>query len=85
MVVAAGTMSGPVIGIWLSMIALSGIKSGIAVALINTSPLILIPVVYVAYDSRHAIRDGVLMGIILVLIFLFLFLYRISRIKKGLK
>jgi drug/metabolite transporter (DMT)-like permease len=56
LVTTAGTIVGPVIGIWLSMIAFKGAKTGIAAALINTTPLMLIPIVYFAYGERPTIR-----------------------------
>ncbi|MCG3180144.1 MAG: hypothetical protein BIFFINMI_02499 [Phycisphaerae bacterium] len=55
-IVVAGTIVGPVVGIWMSMVALEGAKSGIAVALINTSPLMLIPIAYLAYGERPSWR-----------------------------
>ena len=56
LIVLLGTLVGPVLGIWLSMIALEGAKAGVAVALINTSPLILIPIAYFAYGERPTLR-----------------------------
>jgi drug/metabolite transporter (DMT)-like permease len=54
--VVGGTIAGPVIGIWLSMVALAGMQSGVAVALINLSPLVLVPIVYFAYGERPSWR-----------------------------
>jgi len=48
----AGVIAGPVIGIWLSMIALSGASTGIASTLVSMSPLALIPMSWAAYGER---------------------------------
>ncbi len=68
------TVIGPVLGMWLSMVALAGMKSGVAVALINTSPLMLIPIVYVAYGERPSPRT--LLGTLLAVAGIFLLMSR---------
>ncbi|MFB3891710.1 MAG: DMT family transporter [Phycisphaerae bacterium] len=56
LIIIGGTIVGPVVGIWMSMIALAGAKAGIAVTLINTSPLMMIPLAYLAYGERPTWR-----------------------------
>ena len=48
---------GPVVGIWMSMVAFCGTKSGIAAALINTSPIFMIPIAYFAYGEKPTFRS----------------------------
>lgn len=55
--ILAGTVVGPVVGIWMSMVAFSGTKSGIAAALINTSPIFLIPIAFLAYGEKPTLRS----------------------------
>jgi len=50
-----GVAAGPVIGIWLSMIALQGAATGVASTLISLSPLFLIPMSWIAYGERPTI------------------------------
>jgi len=47
-----GVAVGPVIGIWLSMVALQGASTGVASTLISLSPLFLIPMSWIAYGER---------------------------------
>ena len=47
-----GVAVGPVIGIWLSMIALRGSSAGVASTLISLSPIFLIPMSWIAYGER---------------------------------
>lgn len=49
----AGTLFGPVLGIWLSMMAVHHAqKVGVASALMATTPLFMMPVAYVLYRAR---------------------------------
>jgi drug/metabolite transporter (DMT)-like permease len=57
LIITAGTIVGPVVGIWMSMVAFSGTKSGIAAALINTSPIFMIPIAYFAYGEKPTFRS----------------------------
>jgi drug/metabolite transporter (DMT)-like permease len=57
LIVIAGTLTGPVIGAWLSMYALEGTSTGITMALINTTPIIMIPVARIAYGERITRRS----------------------------
>lgn len=54
--VVIGVVVGPVLGVWLSMIAFGGLQAGIATALINTSPIVMIPIGYLAYRDRPSLR-----------------------------
>lgn len=47
-----GTACGPVVGVWLSMIALSDADVGIAAALMATTPVFMMPVAKLAYGAR---------------------------------
>jgi len=55
-IIVCGTIVGPVVGIWTSMIALAGVESGIASALISTSPIMMIPMAFLAYGERPTLR-----------------------------
>jgi len=50
-----GVAVGPVIGMWLSMVALQGVATGVACTLISLSPLFLIPMTWIAYGERPTI------------------------------
>ena len=50
-----GVVAGPVIGIWMSMVALKGVSTGVACTLISLSPLFLIPMSWFAYGERPTI------------------------------
>lgn len=50
-----GVTAGPVVGIWLSMIALQGASAGVASTLISLSPLFLIPMSWAAYGERPTV------------------------------
>jgi len=49
-----GVTAGPVVGIWLSMIALQGAPTGVASTLASLSPLFLIPMSWLRYGERPA-------------------------------
>lgn len=51
-----GTISGPFLGIWLSMVAVQLARLGIASTLMALPPVILIPVEYVVYRTRVSWR-----------------------------
>jgi drug/metabolite transporter (DMT)-like permease len=70
--ILAGTIVGPVVGIWMSMVAFSGTKSGIAAALINTSPIFLIPIAYFAYGEKPTLRSLVGTGAAMAGVFMLL-------------
>ena len=57
LIIVAGTVVGPVVGIWLSMEAIARTaETGVAMALIATSPIFLIPLAYAAYGERPSLR-----------------------------
>lgn len=56
LIIAGGVIVGPVLGIWTSMVAFSGLESGIATALINTAPIMLIPIAMFTYGDRPTWR-----------------------------
>lgn len=55
-VIWAGTLAGPVIGIWLSMAAVKWAPAGVASALIATSPIMMIPIAFLAHGDRPTPR-----------------------------
>lgn len=62
-VVTVGTITGPAVGIWTSLVALAHSKAGVATALINLTPLVLIAVVWLVYGERPSART--LLGTVL--------------------
>ncbi len=52
-----GTIVGPVVGIWFSMIALQKAEAGVATALINTGPLFMIPIAHFSHGERPTWRS----------------------------
>jgi drug/metabolite transporter (DMT)-like permease len=55
-IVVVGTIIGPVVGIWMSMVSLDLLPAGVASALIATSPIFMIPIAYIAYGDRPTLR-----------------------------
>ncbi len=55
-ILLAGTVTGPVIGIWLSMIALQKSEAGVATALISTGPLFMIPISRFSHGEKPTWR-----------------------------
>lgn len=56
-ILAGGTIVGPVMGIWLCMEAIRRTaETGVAVALMGTSPIVMIPLAFVAYRERPTLR-----------------------------
>ena len=49
---AGGTVAGPVIGVWLSLIAVQRTSVGIASTLTSLTPIFLIPISYVIFKER---------------------------------
>jgi drug/metabolite transporter (DMT)-like permease len=47
-----GVVAGPVIGVWLSLIAVQRTSVGIASTLTSLTPIFLIPVSYVVFNER---------------------------------
>jgi drug/metabolite transporter (DMT)-like permease len=56
-IVVIGTVIGPVVGIWMSMVSLDLLPAGVASALIATSPVFMIPIAYIAYRDRPSLRS----------------------------
>ena len=50
--IACGSVTGPVIGIWLSMVAVQRAPVGVASALMSLSPIALIPLSYRVFNDR---------------------------------
>ncbi len=72
-IVALGTLAGPVIGMWTSMIALQRADAGAAVALIQMSPLVVIPLTAWLYGERPTRRIwlgtvAAMIGVVLLLV-----------------
>ena len=65
-IVVIGTVIGPVVGIWLSMVSLDLLPAGVASALIATSPVFMIPIAYIAYRDRPSLRSlaGTLLAVV---------------------
>ncbi len=61
-----GTIFGPVLGVWLSLVAVNQIEAGVAATLNGTTPIIIIPVVYLVYRERVSVRA--LFGTVLAVI-----------------
>jgi drug/metabolite transporter (DMT)-like permease len=55
-IVLAGTAVGPVLGMWTSMVALKLNPAGVGVALISTSPIMMVPLAYIFYHERPTVR-----------------------------
>jgi drug/metabolite transporter (DMT)-like permease len=51
-----GTLFGPILGVWLSMVALANARVGTASALIATTPVFMMPVAKLAYGARIGAR-----------------------------
>lgn len=51
-----GTIMGPVIGVWLSLVAVQRAPVGIASTLIGLTPIFLLPVSYVIFRERISLR-----------------------------
>ena len=50
--IIAGTIAGPFLGIWFSLIAIQNARVGIASTLMALPPVILIPLTFIAYKER---------------------------------
>ncbi len=72
--VAAGAFTGPFIGVWLSMVAITKIAAGIASTLMALMPIFIIPYVWLLYKEKVN-RRGIIGAFIAVIGAAFLFLY----------
>jgi drug/metabolite transporter (DMT)-like permease len=73
LVILAGTVVGPLLGVWTSMVAFQNVSSGVASALINTSPIFMVPLSTMFYGERHTLRS--LVGTLLAIAGVFLLLW----------
>jgi len=64
-IVVAGTVVGPVIGIWLSMVAFQKAETGVATALISTGPIFMLMLSHWSHGERPTLRGvaGVLLAV----------------------
>jgi len=58
-----GAFSGPFLGVWLSMVAVTYALAGVAATLMALMPILVIPVVYVLYKERTSLR-GILGAVV---------------------
>lgn len=75
-IITCGTLVGPVFGIWMSMISVAHVETGVATALITTSPIFVIPLSYFSHGEKPTIR-GVI-GALIAVGGVFLLVYRNS-------
>lgn len=64
--ILAGTISGPFIGVWLSLVSIQLTRVGIASTLMALTPLILIPISYVLLKEHIGLRS--ILGTVLALV-----------------
>lgn len=62
----AGAVTGPFLGVWLSMIAITYTLTGVAQTLMSLMPIMVIPVVWVLYKQKTSWRGIVGAGIAIV-------------------
>lgn len=64
-IIVAGTVVGPVIGIWLSMMAFQKAETGVATALISTGPIFMLMLSHWSHGERPTLRAvcGVLLAV----------------------
>lgn len=51
-----GTICGPFLGVWLSLVAVKNTEAGIAAAIMATVPVMVIPLVIIVYKEKVSIR-----------------------------
>jgi len=51
-----GTVCGPFLGVWLSLVAVNNTEAGIAAAIMATVPVMVIPLVIIIYKEKVSIR-----------------------------
>ena len=56
-IIVVGTLIGPVVGIWLSMVAIQWAPAGVVTALLSTAPILMIPITWLAYGDRPTARS----------------------------
>ena len=52
----SGSICGPFLGVWLSLLALNYISTGVAATLNATVPIIVIPIMYILYQEKSSVR-----------------------------
>ena len=57
LIIVIGTLVGPVVGIWLSMVAIQWAPTGVVTALLSTAPILMIPITWLAYGDRPTARS----------------------------
>jgi drug/metabolite transporter (DMT)-like permease len=57
--ILGGTVCGPFLGIWFSMIAVAHTKAGIAATLMSLMPVMVIPILYLIYRQKTSIRSSI--------------------------
>jgi drug/metabolite transporter (DMT)-like permease len=55
--ILGGTICGPFLGIWFSMIAVAHTKAGIAATLMSLMPVMVIPILYIIYRQKTSMRS----------------------------
>jgi drug/metabolite transporter (DMT)-like permease len=55
--ILAGTLIGPVLGVWLSLVAIQLARIGIASTLMALSPIIIIPLTYFFFNEQITLRS----------------------------
>lgn len=50
--IAIGSLFGPILGVWMSVVAVHHAKAGIAATLMSLAPVLMLPVGRIAYGSR---------------------------------
>ena len=56
-ILAGGVIVGPLLGIWLSLVALDWADTGVATTLLGTAPIAMIPITWIAYGERPTARS----------------------------
>jgi drug/metabolite transporter (DMT)-like permease len=56
-IIVTGVVIGPVLGIWCSMMAMKYTLTGVAIALVSTSPIFMIPIAYAIFRDRPTLRS----------------------------
>lgn len=59
LLLAGGAITGPALGIWLSLVALARIPAGIAATLTSTLPIVILPMVIFVYRERVSWRAAI--------------------------
>lgn len=59
LLVAAGTVCGPFVGVWLSLVAFSRTETAVAQTIISLTPVLVLPVSWIAFGDRPSWRATV--------------------------